>query len=55
MIGVIAVLLTEAHEWAEALWIKRGGGCSSRWPMAAEDAADGLDPRARPTTNRRRC
>jgi hypothetical protein len=22
MIGVIAVLLAEAHEWAEALWVR---------------------------------
>ena len=46
MLGVMLVLLAEAHEWAEAHWVtyrRRGGGAAAR---AQRAAAEGFDPRA---------
>ena len=44
MFGVIAVLLTEAHEWAEARWIIRWRRTLK--PSTAHEArvAHGIDP-----------
>ena len=42
LIGVVIVLLTESHEWAEAIWSKGSRRAFAPRPVAGRDAAPGI-------------